>query len=81
MTEINWLKLSGLMHQCNYNSENTHCPFIKFRTQDYFQQYQTLSALSDLDGQQMLRECGASRDQCKTIKARTIKLNETRKEV
>ncbi len=56
------------MHQCIYNSENPQCPFLEYRTQDYFQQYQTLNKLSDSAGQQMLKACGLCRHQCKTIK-------------
>ncbi len=78
MTEINWLKLSVLMHQCIYNSENQQCPFIEYRTLDHFQQYQTLNKLSDSDGLQILKACGLCRHQCKTIKARVVILSEGR---
>ncbi len=72
MTEINWLKLSGLMHHCIYNSENPQCPFKEYRTQDFFQQYQTLNQLSDTAGHQMLKACGLCRHQCKAQKIKVV---------
>ncbi len=78
MTELNWLKLSGLLHRCLYNSENPQCPFLDYRNLDYFQQYQTLNQLSDTSGQQMLKACGSCRNQCKEMKVRVVPIDNSR---
>lgn len=67
MTEINWLKLSGLMHQCMYNLENTNCPFNDFRELDNIQQYQSLNKIGDSQATQLLTACSSCRMQCKPI--------------
>lgn len=72
MTELNWLKLSGLMHKCIYNNENPSCPFIDYRNQDYFEISQAIDSLSASDGQKMLSACGSCRHQCKAVKAKVI---------
>ncbi len=78
MTELNWLKLSGLMHHCIYNNENPQCPFSDYRKLDYFQQYQTLDKLSDSTGKQMLIDCGSCRHQCKAVKIKVEPINNAR---
>lgn len=78
MTELNWLKLSGLMHRCIYNNENPQCPFIDFRNQDYFQLSQIIHKLSTSEGQKMLSDCGTCRTNCKAIEAKVIPINNTR---
>lgn len=67
MTEINWLKLSGLMHQCIYNRENNTCPFNEFREMDNIQQYQSLKKMGDSLAFQKLSDCNSCRLQCKPI--------------
>lgn len=67
MTEINWLKLSGLMHQCMYNLENTDCPFNNFREMDNIQQYQALNNIGDKVATKMLSDCNSCRMSCKPI--------------
>ncbi len=78
MTELNWLKLSGLMHRCIYNNENPQCPFMDFRNQDYFQLSQTINSLSASTGQKMLIDCGSCRHQCKKVVAKVIPINNSR---
>jgi len=67
MTEINWLKLSGLMHGCMYNLENINCPFNDFRELDNIQQYQSLNKIGDSLATQLLTACSSCRKQCKPI--------------
>ncbi len=78
MTEFNWLKLSGLMHHCIYNSENPQCPFTDIRKLDYFQVYQTLDKISDIAGQQLLKSCNSCRHQCKTVEVKVIPIENNR---
>ncbi len=78
MTELNWLKLSGLMRNCIYNSENPQCPFTNYRQQDYFQQSQTLDQLSDKHGEQMLIACGSCRQHCKLVQNKVVAINNSR---
>lgn len=67
MTEINWLKLSGLMHQCVYNRININCPFNDFRKLDNIQQYKSLGKIDETLAIQMLASCNSCRIQSKPI--------------
>jgi|GEM_PF-3467570 len=78
MNESNWLKLSGLMRRCLYNSENPQCPFTDYRQQDYFQQSQILDQLSDQIGEQMLVACGSCRNNCKIVQNKVVAINNSR---
>ena len=65
MTELKWLKISGLMQQCVYNRENTNCPFNDYRKMDHIEQYQSLEKIGNSVGQQLLSDCNSCRMQCK----------------
>ena len=67
MTELKWLKLSGLMHRCVYSRESINCPFNAYRKMDNIQQYQSLNKIGDAQGQVMLSSCNSCRMQCKPI--------------
>ena len=78
MNELNWLKLSGLMRRCLYNSENPQCPFADFRNQDYFQQVESLTGISDNYAQQLLVSCNSCRNKCKMAKSKVMAINNPR---
>ncbi len=75
MTELSWLKLSGLLHRCIYNNENPSCPFLNYRNQDYFQQYKILNDLSPVSAQQMLTTCNSCQHHCKPIKIKVVPID------
>ena len=72
MTELNWLKFSGLMHQCMYNRESPSCPFNDFRKQDNFQQLQSLTKIGNSLGMQMLSACNACKKHNKPIQNKDL---------
>jgi hypothetical protein len=78
MTELKWLKLSGLMHQCVYNRENLQCPFIDYRNMDNIQQYQALNNIGPSQGDQLLSKCASCRIQNKEIKNTDLVIKNTR---
>lgn len=78
MKESNWLKLSGLMRRCLYNSENPECPFTDYRKEDYFQQSQILDKLSEQHCEQLLVDCGSCRHTCKLVQSKVVAINNSR---
>lgn len=72
MTELKWLKLSGLMQQCVYNRENPKCPFLDYRKMDRIQQYQSLNKISDSDADNLLGACSSCRIQHKEVKNKDL---------
>ncbi len=78
MTELKWLKLSGLMHRCVYNRENPACPFGEFRKQDSYQQLQSLNKIGDSLGDQLLAACNSCRFKCKPVKNTDLVINNSK---
>ncbi len=75
MTELNWLKFSGLMHHCMYDRENPDCPFNNFRKQDNIQQFQSLTKIGNSLGMQMLSACNICKKQNKPIQNQDLVIN------
>ncbi len=78
MTELKWLKLSGLMRRCVYNKENPACPFTDFRKQDSYEQLESLGKIGDSLGNQLLGMCNSCRFQCKPIVNNDLEIANTR---
>ena len=74
MTEINWLKLSGLFHECLYNSENPQCPFNDYRKMDQIQQMQIISTISERKGLEMINLCNSCKHNCTLIPAKVFEI-------
>lgn len=74
MTDVNWLKLSGMFRKCLYNSESSECPFNAYRNLDHIQQMQIISTLSETDGAEMLAKCKSCRKSCSVIPAKVVEI-------
>ncbi len=74
MTEINWLKISGMFRSCLYNKENPECPFNEYRKMDQIQQMQTISTISEKTGVQLLSKCNACKSSCTAIPAKVFEI-------
>ncbi len=78
MTELNWLKLSGLMHRCIYNRKSANCPFNDFREKDDFEQYQLLDKIGNSLGMQMLASCNSCKKQNMPIENNDLVIRNSR---
>ncbi len=78
MTELNWLKISGLMHRCIYNRKSVNCPFNDFRDRDNIEQFQLLDKIGNSMGMQMLAACSACKKQNKPIKNNDLVIRNSR---
>lgn len=78
MTELNWLKFSGLVHHCIYNRESVNCPFNEFRNRDNIEQYQLLDKIGNSLGMQMLSACNNCKKQNKPIENKDLVIRNSR---
>ena len=78
MTELNWLKLSGLMHRCIYSRKSVNCPFNEFRNKDNIEQFQLLDKIGNSLGMQMLSACSNCRKQNMPIENKDLVIRNSR---